>query len=376
MRAICAETEGRGDDNDSKPEATSNVNVVTPPLGDTSCPRERDYSVDCFRFVGMILIVMRHVRAWDYLSGSLLSEVICFNVVMVIMGCVLGTRLSRTPRAYPAYLWMKIKGIYFPAIIHASCCYTIAYLLGSTNLSLIAPHLILGGYFWFIRGYLIIYVLTPWVKRLNEEVKSHKKYFLFCFFLVVVSEGFRILVQDYRLPPRPVRLFSHWYIFPTYSFPLCFLILYRTPILNRREYWGLWLIMVGFFASIYVYHKAGNYPVNPNYYKSPMSITYSLYGMIMTMVLYAFLPYISKFIQFLGLLDVAQFISSHSLWFYMHHTLFADVFCFTDTPFFVLFVMVACTYCTTKMQSSIVSRIAANIKSPTIASNVRMIFGA
>lgn len=347
--------------------------MVVTPL--PHAPSKRDVGVDYYRFLALLTIFIRHLPGVPF-SDGFINCVFAFNVVAVIMGSALGSRLSTTPRTYKTYMWGKVKAILFPAYIYTFFGYLL-YLWTGFPLLTYESMVFLEGYFWFVRGYMLIYACSPIIVRMHKETSSHLKYFLKVFAVNLVFE----LINEVILYNLDFR--SDWGQFygnniTNYCyFPVYFAAMYRLPDLNRKQYWSFFVFCVvslGVLTLKHIYLNSDT-PCAPHYHKSPMDSTYGFYGIACSMVLYAGVPVYKKVFPIVGMDDAASFFSSHSMWIYLHHLEFIHV-AREDMGWFVQFlILLLCAAGATKIQSTFVARLATRVKSPTVVRNMKIILG-
>lgn len=359
--------------------------VLTPQLDDTVYPRVTvpkrapELSVDVYRFLAAVTVLMQNVEGWD---GTLhgLGPWLSFNLPLVVMGCALDyrSRVAHTgPKNCSNSVWESSQRILFPALVFSGLVWFLGPFISPqmTRLECL-DYLRMSGFLWYVRSCFVVYLFAPLVHQIHVRIKSHARYFVFfCIPALVLFELWLQWIWLYSPLTEGAKIWLFRKIYSWCCFPVYFAILYRIPDLKRSLYWFWWIVMVVCLVFLTLYHVAKGAPAHPHHYRQPTSITYGLYGMIFSMGFYACLPQITKCIYFMNLDDVASFVSSHTIWFFMYLTLYRRFFTHgypSIVVFYALFLMV---YTTTRIQAFVVRCLTVRISSGTIAKHVRTTFG-
>lgn len=346
--------------------------------GATTQPQvQRDLTLDFFRFFSLMAIFFRHT---PFLSGKCrtLFLFVTFNVVLLIMGSALGARISNSKLPYKVYILEKIKAVAIPAYIFSTVAHISKVYFYSNSYPVVGTEdlLFLMGFFWFVRGYLLIYSCVPLVKYVSNSIKSHRRYYLV---LIMITEVLRIFNQ-WMFDAFPNHRYGVWGFTDNFTnycyFPIMFAWFFRIPDLTAREYWLLFSVSLSlllFYLGCYIEFVPGS-PLHPDSYKGNMRPPYIYYGYTMSLLIYSAATPMKQAFTFLHLDSVATFVSSHSLWMYLWHLCFLNIIP-PSVPICLSFmVLVSTSFVMTKMQSEIIKIISIYV-SPNVARNLRIIFG-
>lgn len=136
---------------------------------------DRDLSIDYLRFVGLTLIILAHVQ-----PPEVLFNIRCFDVCLMLFvsGLAYAGRSADfslrffTKRALrlvvPVYLFLTC---YFVAVALLKCC---GIDFGVRAEHVVGSYLLTEGigYVWIIRVFLLVALLTPFLLKLEQSVRS------------------------------------------------------------------------------------------------------------------------------------------------------------------------------------------------------------
>ena len=134
---------------------------------------QRDSSIDVLRFVGLSLIILAHsappdtifnLRTFDVPLMLFVSGLTLFNKQPVFSIGVFMHRVLRL--VLPVYIFMTI---YF---IIAVTIQSKGINLNVTKTDIIGTYLLLAGYVWIIRVFLIVGLLTPFLLYLRDHCSA------------------------------------------------------------------------------------------------------------------------------------------------------------------------------------------------------------
>lgn len=337
--------------------------------------RKRDFSIDAFRFVSLLCIFFSH-SSYPKKDYGFISIFIGFDVALLNAGCALGSKQSLTKRSYWPYLWKKIKGICIPPYVYLFCVWVVNLFLPmpfSTPM-FFRLHIRLYGYLWTIRGYVLIYAMSPLINAYCGRQKSHVHYFfsigLVSVLLPVVFNTIQALLSSV---PRLENLF-YYNLGLIFLFPMMHAYFLRVPELTYTQFWRLFVTLMGITISIMLTLQWKGKNIHPCAYRLPVSILFCTYGLSAAMISYRLTPLYEYIFSFLGIKPIVSFVSSHSMWVNLHHITFKLMAKDEASILQKWFMISATSICFTYLQSRIVEKIASRVR-PSVATNLRLILG-
>jgi len=335
----------------------------------------RNLSTDTFRFISLLLIFLDH-STYPREYYVFFIPFIGFDTVLVNAGSALGSRASRTKHPYRPYLWRKIKCIVIPVYIYLFTVWMVNIF--SPMPFCITPffHTLvrLFGFLWIIRGYFLIYAVSPFIIEYHQKETSHMRYYCtvgLASVLLTVTYNF-ILKQISNLPLLH-RLFEN-NIGICFLFPVMYACFFRVPDLSYTQYWRLFFALISITISIMLAYQWKGENYHPRFSQETVGIHYCTYGLSAAMVYYRLSPLLLRIILSLAMEKIATFTSSHSMWVYLHHITFQSIARDETSLFHKWFILSTAAICLTYLQSRAVEVIASRVR-PSVAANLRLILG-
>lgn len=327
--------------------------------------KERDLSIDFFRFIGMTAIIFAHSE-----PSHLLFQIRNFDVpLMVFVSGYSAFNFSSKSKDLSAYVKDRFLRLVVPTWIFMTLYLVLRQALGdgvSTG-DVIESYLMTGGGpvgVWIIRIFFFMSLLTPMMVRLAKKDASH---FLLLVFVILILAANEIASQYFDKFPHPrtipVRMV---FIFLLYNCSYG-LVLYLGAIwgkLKKNEQFFVTTACLICFSSIatYLFYAHGKF-VWTQAFKNPPMLYYLSYALLIISIL--FLIKNTWLVQTLSRNKFTTFIGSHTLWIYLWHWLFLyaydKFFPSVDQWYFVfLFAFIGSTL-TTLLQVRIFNQFAPAI---------------
>lgn len=337
--------------------------------------KERDFGIDCFRFVSLLTIFVFHIYRFP-IDDVFLSNFLSFCVGIVAVGSTLGRKASGKKYSYWEYMWRRVKLIVFPPYI---------FFISIWLLTLVCPfpivmrrfysnHLVLNGYIWVIKGYFLMYALSPVFDKLDRRTSSHLRYYLYILLISSILEIVSLLLMVSFQPWPMLKTFYQYQIGVYLQFPMVHGFFLRVLSLNYSQYWTLFCSLMVYLTVFCVGFLTLGLNPHPEEYKTRLCNYCYAYALAASMISYRLIPLYERIFTTLKLESMVSFVSAHSLWIYLYQILFLAIEP-TALPFFLRFsLLVSYIYCATYFQCSVVQYVSTFLP-PAVATNFRLIMG-
>jgi len=284
--------------------------------------KERDLSIDFFRFIGMTAIIFAHSD-----PSHFLAQIRNFDVpLMVFVSGYSAFNFSSKSGNLSAYVMDRFLRLVVPTWIFVTLYLVIRQALGdgvSTG-DVIESYLMTGGGpvgVWIIRIFFFMSLLTPMMVRLANKDASH---FLLLIFLILIFAANEVVSLYFKEMPHP-RTIPVRLVFILLLYNVSYgLVLYLGAIwgkLKKNEqffFTTAWLICF-LTLAIYLFNAHGKF-VWTQAFKNPPMLYYLSYALLIISIL--FLIKNTWLVQALSRNRFTTFIGSHTLWIYLWHWLF------------------------------------------------------
>lgn len=216
--------------------------------------KERQSGVEMLRIIAMFLVLLIHANAWgnkwehlnfDYSLGKTIMTImlqtlscVCVNIFVLISGWF--------------GIHFTIKGLFkflFQCMFFLFGIYFLLLILGKTKFSLngLAGCFMLLKWNWFIKTYLMLYIMSPILNRFLEQTNKHElKLILILFFLIQTFYGWLTNGAAFFEYGQSVTSFVGLYLLAQY--------VRRYNFERIEEYGGVKLKMVtiGLFSGLFL----------------------------------------------------------------------------------------------------------------------------
>ena len=285
-----------------------------------SNPTPRNSIYDFLKFVGLSSIVLAHVN-----PPSIMMMVRSFDVPLMVFLSALLARLSyekksATDRLPVKYVISRTKRLVFPTWIFLTVYFVIFFIITRKAKDIsyyIASYGLTRygfGYVWIILIYLYVSILVPVFHKCPFSIKSIAIVGII-YFIYELGYHFQIGIQNKIIET------SFYYIIPygTVAF-----IGYHYPAIKTKNRNAVLVLSCICFIALFVYYWTANgIPQFVRIAKYPPRIYYLSYGMMCS---FALLMLCEKFPKKWFGCSFFKYISSHSMWIYLWHILWLDVY--------------------------------------------------
>lgn len=282
--------------------------------------KTRKLNLDILKFIGLFCIMLAHVNPPDILFQLRNFDVILMILVSVFLFFININKNSN----YWIYLEKRFKRLILPTWIFLTILFVLNFIFRFNNWGIkqiIASYALKDGigYVWIIRIYLLVALLLPSCNAILKKYDS-KVCYVFVIILYIIYEilcylgVFNNAIMQY--------LFA-------YVIPCTYLILISHWIMNSNNKKVLIFSLINLFIYIilaYYFFKTTGVVQNTNYMKYPFRIYYLSYALFVSSIL--IIIFRNKTITGFIYNTIIGFVSRHSLWIYLWHILFLQIFKF------------------------------------------------
>ena len=298
----------------------------------------RDNNIDLIRTVGLSLIILAHVcppimvlnvRSFDVPLMVFVSGLTCHGKSIKFSWEYLYRRFSRL--VFPVWIFLTI---YFVPIVLLRF---IGIDLGLNFRHVWGSYLLLDGigYVWIIRVFLLIAMIAPLLLRINNAMRNQYVFTLtfsmcLCCYLLITYWGIG----------TDVSIVSNW-LYYVIGYGFLFLLGVRIKGFSRvggMVFFGVMLLLFTVQAFVDVHQIEWTKPIilHINDFKYPPTNVFILYGLIMSVVLYAMVYQKERE----RLNPIVRFVGCNSIWIYLWHIPFVAVTAKMDMEWWIRYVVV------------------------------------
>lgn len=285
----------------------------------------RDLYIDFLRFLGLSLVILVHIN-----PPIDIAQVRCFDVplMLFVSGLTVSGSISNN---YKDYIIKRCKRLVLPVWMFLAVYLPVLYFLQFKFLSeqyltgemIIRSFLLLDksiGYVWIIRIFLMVMLVTPFIQRVNNIVRSQNIFVLILSIMFVFLEGIHMIGNFFC-----ENYFAYFIIVDIIQYGLAYSIPFflgmRCSTMNKSgQYRLLAFVIVSFAISLVCYLSYYGLPIiiTPNF-KTPPHSYYIVYGCFVSVILWQLKNVVPKWITNRYFVLLGQ----NTIWIYLWHMPFA-----------------------------------------------------
>jgi len=285
----------------------------------------RNERIDFLRFLGLCMIILAHVDPSDGLF-----QLRNFDVPLMVLISGVSFGLSYKGEPYGSYVWKRVKRLLLPVWIFLTGYYLVLYLTEfptplPDKTKVIATFMLLIGYVWIIRVFLLVALLSPFIYKQHTTAKTPRRYFILLAAVFVVNELLLWQARPY-LETRLGQLLGEA-AFSILPYAVLFGLGLRLPSMTKRQLVGsaaFFTALFGVLAFLFA-QDAGRF-VQTQDFKNPPSMYYFSYALAVSFVAWLTGDFFVAVFQKVKLYGVVKFIAQNSFWIYLWHIPFLDVY--------------------------------------------------
>lgn len=275
----------------------------------------RNSSIDMLRFIGLSLIILAHVY-----PPYIIFNLRCFDVPMMLF--VSGLAYSNHKIDFSRSFFIKrLLRLVVPVYMFLSGYFLLAFALkyavgidfGIRWQHIIGSYLLLDGigYVWIIRIFLLIALLTPLLKILEQSVRSN---ILLLLILAIVSALVTVAI---RKQFGMDNFFVSNYLYYAVGYSVPFVAGLRVCRLNGKQlilFTGLLCACAAIFCGLYI--MGGGNALDINALKYPPQAWFLFYGVVMSLICYIVCCR-TRFSRHIP--GLCRFVGMNTIWIYLYH---------------------------------------------------------
>ena len=283
--------------------------------------KERDFSIDFLRFIGLAAIILAHSDI-----PKLLFQLRNFDVpLMVFVSGYSAYNFSTKSKDTWAYVSDRFLRLVVPTWIFVTLYAVLRWTLGDgiSTVDVIESYLMTGGPLgvWIIRIFFFMSLLTPIMMRVAQK---DSKLLLLLVIIAIMLVGNEIVSQYFKELPRPrtipVRLVFIFLLYNcSYGLVLFFGMIWNKLNRNGQYLFTFACLTCFLFLAAYYLYASGEF-VWTQEYKNPPMMYYLSFALLIISLL--FISKGTKLVKSLSKFKFITFVGSHTLWIYLWHWLF------------------------------------------------------
>jgi peptidoglycan/LPS O-acetylase OafA/YrhL len=280
--------------------------------------------IDLLRFIGLSCIILAHVD-----PPGMIFQIRNFDVpLMVLISGIVFDYSKKREIKYKDYVLSRVFRLCLPvwllltflfAAVYCICLFFNLEYPFQLN-AIVKSYLLLSGigYVWIIRVFILVALVAPFIRLMNEKVRSNIIYFLIILFaLLAYSDLLPWLV------PYPIIRETLLYLIP---YSCVFALGMRLRRVSRNEILLIAsLSLMTFLSLLFIHSIQLGELVKTQAYKYPSRIYYLSYAIFASLFLYMASDALFNLISKLKLRSPVTFIGRNSMWIYLWHIVFIQL---------------------------------------------------
>ena len=297
------------------------------------------------------MIILAHVE-----PPELIFQLRNFDVPLMVMIAGISFLISYDENErYHSPVWLFLTG-YF----------TVLFIVTPSNPDLdfrtiIGSYLLVDGigYVWIIRVFILVSLVSPLIYLFHKKIRSDALFFTIIIATFLLYEAIRYLSLPYIDSGlwKAISLITH-YVIP---YTLIFTLGLRLKSLSLYNFSSLLLVSGSIFVllGLYLYHSTGTL-VPTQAMKYPPSMYYFSYAVFISCILFKLSVTLAEHLKLSRVSPIISFCARNSIWVYLWHIPFIDIY---NTTFLLKYVLVFSTaIAITKVQVTSVIYMAEKIQ--------------
>lgn len=311
---------------------------------------QRDLRIDLLRFIGLLMVVLAHVE-----PNPLVFQVRNFDVPLLVLVSGMSFAISYKNTPLLSYIWKRFQRLVLPVWIFLTL-----YFIGSAffdrffdGKTILTSYALLSGigFVWVIRVFFVVSICAPFLLLSGDFFARRGLFSLGWILAWCLCE---ILLNNCcAIPSAALSRVVENFVVYVIPYGLIFIIGIRILRTSSREvsYWLLFFLAVFFSFGVYFYAGRGSF-VQTQDFKYPAQAYYVSYALAVSLFLWLTSDFYLKRIERVPLLHkFFLFVSGNTIWIYLWHIAFLDVFEYIwfVRYFLVLLASTLVTYVQVKM---------------------------
>lgn len=150
--------------------------------------KERNYAIDFIRVFCLLLIILAHVDAPEWIQNIRCFDVVC---MVFISGMSYEISAGRKNESYIQYIWKRIKKLLIPTYAVLTLIFVTVFIVNHSSepiglIKMIESYLLYDGigYVWFVRVTLMLAMISPLLLFVQQRFTFAKQIGLFIVWVV------------------------------------------------------------------------------------------------------------------------------------------------------------------------------------------------
>lgn len=282
-----------------------------------------DTTIDVMRAVGLMMIILAHVSPPNFLFQLRTFDV---PMMLFVSGMSYFIAAKKNVSLVP-YVISRFKRLVLPAWVFISIFFICIFIFnpgGFSNIRnssvVISSYTLNGfGYFWIIRVFLIIAVLSSLFVRVTDG--SNARALTITIIMLLLASFLSLIGKGSGVTGKLLEQI----IIPTLSYGAAFIIGYKWLSLNNRDRVNVFIVSVFvclvFLIAGFIVKGIISYPQD---FKYPPSVYFIAYSFVISIPIYFILSNIQINSGWSGV--ILLFISSNTIWIYLWHIPIVEYF--------------------------------------------------
>lgn len=290
-------------------------------------PQQRDERIDLLRFIGLAMVILAHVY-----PPMWVAQLRNFDVPLMVLVSALSFSASVKQESYGQYVWARVKRLVFPVWLFLTLYFAVQWAFAYPQ-ALPDPEKIVRsytmidgiGYVWVIRVFLLVALLAPFIYRFHQRTAANSQYFrVLLLWYLAYEVAVVMLMPELSGVARTVLRNT---VFDAVPFALLFALGLRIPAMPRAELWRLSGLFTAVFLlfALWFFWQQGSF-VRTQSFKYPPQHYYLAYALMCAFVLWLIAESLLTFLRSSRLIGFVLFAGSNSIWIYLWHILFLQIF--------------------------------------------------
>lgn len=342
----------------------------------------RDTRIDFLRFLGLSLIIFAHVDPpnWSFQLRN-------FDVPLMVLVSGLSFSKAKEIPSYGDYFWKRIRRVLLPMWLFLSGYLLVLHLFWPNHewlelRNLVSSYALLGvvgvPYVWIIRVFLLVAAIAPGIALLNRRIKDNSTYLMLLAGAYGLYELLLIVSLEASKESSLGKLLA-LVVYYAISYGLIFALGLRFPQLSKGQLIAVFGTALGLFLGLGLGSVATTGQAFPNLqlFKYPPTAYYLSYAVAISSLLWLGIePILSMVKRFKPGEEFILFCSRNSMWLYLWHIPFVEIFRALDYGNIGVKFLVAysCAALMTGLQSRLIRlALMPKLKSDGLRRNVKLI---
>ncbi len=291
----------------------------------------RDSRIDFLRFLGLSLIIFAHVDPPNWLF-----QLRNFDVPLMVVVAGLSFSKASKIESYWGYIWKRVRRLLLPMWLFLCVYFVVLNGVWPSHEWLELKHVVgsyalLGimgvPYVWIIRVFLLVAAIAPGIASLNRRIKDNRTYLVLLAGIYGLYELLLIVSLEASRDSAVGKLLS-LVVYYAIAYGLIFALGVRLPRLSQRQVRAVFGTALGIFLALGLGAGAvGQAFPDLQAFKYPPTAYYLAYAVAVSSLLWlAINPILGTLKRFKRVETFILFCSRNSMWLYLWHIPFVEVF--------------------------------------------------